>query len=112
MAKRNMPERKKPMIEPDVKRTDRASLSNGPDVRLPEDSVVESVADVIRGKVIGCEKLNVRSKPNVSGEIRCTVLKNETVEIDEKKSTSEWYHVTAGSGVKGYCMRKYVGLEK
>lgn len=113
MAKRNMPEPKNPIaVEPGVKPTDRRSLSDGPNVKLSVGSDVDSVAYVIHGKVVGCEKLNVRSKPNLSGEIRCVVHKNEILEINERKSAGEWYYVTTGGGVKGYCMRKYVGLEK
>ena len=96
MAKRNFPDKKKPMVEPKIE--------------VDENVTVEPVDDKVYGKVVGCEKLNVRSKANISGEVRCVVAKGDTIDINEKKSTDEWYFVTTETGIKGFCMRKYVGL--
>jgi uncharacterized protein YgiM (DUF1202 family) len=111
MAKRDFPEKKRPnLTDPDVKVTSDKNFSAAP-VSGPSE-VVGSISDKTFAKVVGCEKLNVRNKPSITGNVLCTVAKNDVLTIDERKSTKEWYSVTTASGINGFCMRKYVGLEK
>ena len=55
-----------------------------------------------------CEKLNIRNKPNMNGEIICVVAKGSIVVIYETESTDEWYKVCAENGAEGFCMRKFI----
>lgn len=113
MAKRNFPEKKKPhLTDPDIKVVSGESLSTEPVVVVGPIEVIGSISDKTFAKVVGCEKLNVRNKPSITGDVLCTVVKNDVLTINERKSTKEWYSVTTASGVDGFCMRKYVGLEK
>lgn len=71
----------------------------------------ETVIEPVIGHVSGCGKLNIRNKPNTSGDVLYeAVLKSELV-IDLDKSTTDWYYVCTPAGVEGYCMKKFVTLK-
>ena len=63
------------------------------------------------GIVVDCEKLNIRNKPNMNGEIICVVAKGSIVVIYETESTDEWYKVCAENGAEGFCMRKFIKVK-
>lgn len=78
-------------------------------------SVVESVTEVVEvvkepkvGTIIGCDKLNVRKKPNKNAEVVCVINKTTVVEIDEEKSTGDFYKVYLPSGIDGFCMKQFI----
>lgn len=105
MAKRKFPE-KKPV----------GSLETfeAPVVEIPaaEEAAPKSVCatcSATYGVVSGCKLLNVRSKPNISGTVVGTQPESATLFINERKSTDDWYYVSA-NGIRGYCMRKYVSI--
>lgn len=90
---------------------------------VEEVSMVEAepVEEVVRpnpiGSVCNCEKLNVRSKANVNSDVVCVINKGSEVEIDESKSTKDFYAVTVSNIVKktsvsGFCMKKYITVKK
>ena len=57
----------------------------------------DDVADVLIGTVSGCQKLNVRFKPNPKSDIVCEIDNNTEVMIDESGSTNEFYKVYIAS---------------
>ena len=63
------------------------------------------------GIVVDCEKLNIRNKPNMNGEIICVIAKGSIVVIYETESTDEWYKVCAENGAEGFCMRKFIEVK-
>lgn len=67
------------------------------------------------GTVRDCEKLNVRKAPNTNAGVVCVIAKGTKVEIDESKSTDEFYKVRSVSeteGFYGFCMKKYIAVEQ
>ena len=67
------------------------------------------------GTVCGCEKLNIRKAPNTNAGVVCVIAKGTEVEIDESKSTAEFYKVRSVSeteGFYGFCMKKYIAVEQ
>lgn len=75
--------------------------------------IVETVETVTlpksaTGIVNNCTKLNVRSKPSITGEVLCVLNTYSEVEIDTNKSVSDWLYVCTATGVEGYCMRKFI----
>ena len=75
----------------------------------------EPVVKVKIGVVSNCEKLNVREKPNVKSVVACIITKGTEVEIDESKSSREFYRVSSTSkteGFAGYCMKKYITVKQ
>lgn len=70
--------------------------------------VVEAPAESITGVVDYCAKLNVRTAPDLDGDVIASLAKRTEVEIDLSKSTDEWYHICTATGIEGFCMRQYI----
>lgn len=74
--------------------------------------VVEAVPEIPKiGTVSGCAKLNVRIKPLATATIVSVIDAGTVVEIDESKSTAEWYKVLIPAVNEGYCMRKFITVQ-
>ena len=73
----------------------------------PEETPVE-VESVVKGKVTNCVKLNVRRGSDKTSGIREVIEEGAIVEINEKRSTDDWYSVCTESGTKGFCMKEYI----
>ena len=76
-----------------------------------EEEVVEAVPEetpVVKGEVVDCDKLNVRCGAIKSSDVRGVISKGDVVEINEKRSTEEWYRVRTSEGLEGFCMKKYI----
>lgn len=76
----------------------------------PEIPKVEPKA--VTGVVANCSKLNVRSKPAVDAEVVTILDIKSEVKIDMARSNSEWFKITTAAGVEGYCMRKFVVVNR
>ena len=62
----------------------------------------------VAGVVANCAKLNVRSKPSITGEIVCVLNASSEIEIDVEKSVTDWVYICTATGVEGYCMRQFI----
>lgn len=76
----------------------------------PEEKTEEAVEveAVVKGKVTDCIKLNVRKGAIITSDIREVIEEGAIVEINEKRSTDDWYSVCTESGTKGFCMKEYI----
>ena len=115
MSRRNYTNysKKNENLEPEV-------VETAPAVELEVDDVIETVVEHIApavevvpeipkvGTVTGCTKLNVRAKPAATADVVSVINAGTEVEIDETKSTAEWYKVVTASCVEGYCMKKFI----
>lgn len=115
MSRRNYTNysKKNENLEPEV-------LETAPAVELEVDDVIETVVEHIApavevvpetpkvGTVTGCAKLNVRIKPAATADVVSVINAGTEVEIDEAKSTAEWYKVIVPAVNEGYCMRKFI----
>lgn len=63
------------------------------------------------GFVVDCLSLNVRSEASLTGSPIVTIIKGTKVEIDESESTDEFYKVTVGSEIVGYCKKEYIKIK-
>ncbi len=82
---------------------------------IPEEPVAEPALErkpLIFGKVAGCSKLNVRQRPNLQADILCCLDVNTEVEIDEDKSTNDFYAICTPSGREGFCLKKFIEICK
>jgi uncharacterized protein YgiM (DUF1202 family) len=75
--------------------------------------VVETVETVtlpkiVTGVVANCQKLNIRMEPNTDAEIVTVLNAGTEIEINVDESNDKWFSICTVSGVKGYCMRKFV----
>ena len=79
---------------------------------ISSNETEETVINLRKGIVIGCEKLNVREKPSKDSKALCIINKSEEVEIDmDAHVTSDFYKVITATGVEGYCMSKYINIK-
>jgi hypothetical protein len=73
-----------------------------------KSTVEDKSGAVVTGVVANCKKLNVRSKPDINGDVVAMLNVDDIISIDVDKSTNEWFKICTVNGVKGYCMRKFV----
>ena len=77
-------------------------------VDFTNNTGTSTIPNAVSGVVVDCVKLNVRSKPNASAEVVCTLVVGSTVTVDTAKMTDEWYYVITTDGFKGYCLKTNV----
>lgn len=83
-----------------------------PEVKMEPETTTEAVPEIPKiGTVSGCTKLNVRRKPAAGADVVTIINVGTEVEIDEAKSTAEWYKVITNTNVEGYCMRKFITVQ-
>ena len=80
----------------------------------PEAPVVEKKPEkkVIKGIVVDCVKLNVRTNPHPNAHIECTIDKGTEVVIE--RSEGDFYFVRKDNtteGFNGWCMKKYISIK-
>lgn len=80
---------------------------------VQEEEIVtpEPPVEPVYGVVTECAKLNVRKEPNVNAEVVTTILLATEVLVDVVNSTEEFYKIVTGSGVEGYCMKRYINID-
>ena len=60
---------------------------------------------------VTAKRLNIREKPDISSSILCVAEANSELMI-EKDISKEWFKVCTVLGVEGYCMKKFVDINK
>ena len=60
---------------------------------------------------VTAKRLNVREKPDIGSSILCVAEANSELMIEEDVS-KEWFKVCTVLGVEGYCMKKFVDINK
>lgn len=75
---------------------------------VEHSEIAPKVEASVTGVVVGCAKLNVRSKPAVDADVLTILDVSAEIVIDPARSTNEWVKVTTASGIDGFCMRKFV----
>ena len=66
----------------------------------------------VRGVVVGCFNLNVRTGPSKDFDVICEIPSDSEVEIDESESFEDFYKICTASGVEGFCMKKFIEVKK
>ena len=77
----------------------------------PEENPAK-VKNVAKGKVTDCEKLNVRRHASLEADIIAVIDKDDVVVVNDNLSTEEWYMVITKDRTKGFCMKKYITVER
>lgn len=93
-------------VEPEVDEECTACAINLDDVSVEPEVVVP----VNSGKVINCDRLNVREKTNAKSKVLEVIERGAPVDVFTTESTNDWYKVTTRKGVVGYCMKEYITL--
>lgn len=66
----------------------------------------------VRGVVVDCFNLNVRTGPSKDFDVICEIPSNTEVEINESESSGDFYKICTASGVEGFCMKKFIEVRK
>lgn len=110
---RNYTDYTKPQQEAPVVGVD---LANGADFSAPvvepviEEPVTEE-PEVVYGVVSECALLNMRVAPNIEADIVAKLPIATEVMVDKTSSTDDFYKVCTGSGIEGYCMKRFITLD-
>lgn len=72
--------------------------------------------ETVIGIVSGCKKLNVRRKPFADAAIICKIDVDDEVEINESRSTPDFYAVVVSNiekktRIKGFCMKEFIKIK-
>ena len=60
---------------------------------------------------VTAKRLNIREKPDIGSSILCVAEANSELMI-EGDASDEWFKVCTVLGVEGYCMKKFVDINK
>lgn len=66
--------------------------------------------EMLSGVVVDCTRLNVRTAPNATASIICTIPCGTEVIVVEDESTDEFYAIYTASGIEGFCMKNYIEI--
>lgn len=62
--------------------------------------------------IVNCLRLHIHSEPNLDSEIVCKIRYLTEVEIDNSKSTKDFYKIYTAVGAEGYCQSEYITIKK
>ena len=83
-----------------------------PVVEEPKPVVKPEPPKPLTGKVTGCAKLNVRESANATANVLAVINEGSEVVINRIKSTVDFYAVCTAAGIEGYCMKKFITVNK
>ena len=86
-------------------------IANSTPEPITESELIEQ-KPLIFGKVVDCQKLNVRQYPNPFADVLGHLVNNTEIEIDEDKSTNDFYAICTPAGLEGFCLKKFVEIRK
>lgn len=73
-----------------------------------EEASDDEILDI--GVVTDCLKLNVRKQPSKDAEVLKTI--DALTEVAILKEVNDFYEVALKTGESGYCMKKYIAINK
>lgn len=73
-----------------------------------EEASDDEILDI--GVVTDCLKLNVRKQPSKDAEVLKTI--DALTEVIILKEVGDFYEVALKTGESGYCMKKYIAINK
>lgn len=63
------------------------------------------------GVVSNCRNLRVRKTPNKNSDVITYISEGTKVEIDDTKTSDEFYKIKTSDDVVGYCMRNFITIQ-
>lgn len=64
------------------------------------------------GLVANCQNLNIRAEASADAWIVSILRAGAEVVIDDEASTDDFFKVTTGAAVEGYCMKQYISVQE
>ncbi len=82
-----------------------------PTETIETTEVVEPIKSAkVRGRVNGCNMLNIRQKACMTANVVDIIGEGTEVEVEMTESSEEWYKICTAAGSEGYCMAKYIEI--
>lgn len=82
------------------------------EVKETLSDVVAEVKEAVFGVITDCLNLNVRKEPKADADVLAIIPAFSKVQVDTEISTDEFYKVCTETGIEGFCMKKYVALQR
>lgn len=86
--------------------------ANNAEVRKDTVKETDQKQTVVSGVVTDCLKLNVRKESNTDADIVAVIDLLTEVMIDMDDSSDEFYKICTADGVEGFCMKKYIAVQR
>lgn len=67
----------------------------------------ESITTNIKAIVTDCERLNVRSNPDINSDVLKIINNGDKLDIIDLNENSEFYKIIIDN-IEGYCMKKFI----
>lgn len=102
------------MYSPEAQETpvDLEPVATEVDAADEEQIVCPEKCKYVPGTVVGCTKLNVREHPNSTADVKSVIDSGAEVKVCVAHNFEDWYEVCTASGVEGYCMAKFINVNK
>lgn len=75
-----------------------------------EEITEKPESSTVLGVVTECIKLRVRKTPEVGDNVICEIVFASEVLVDLNESTDDFYKITTGAGIEGYCMKQFINI--
>ena len=85
-----------------------------PTVEVEEPVIEEPVVEtaLLEIGVVNCKLLRVRSEADSTADnVICEIAEGTEVQIDNTKSTVDFYAITTTAGAEGFCMKKFITIK-
>ncbi len=77
-----------------------------------DEAIPAEVKETVFGVITNCLNLNVRKEPKADADVLTIIPALSKVQVDTGASTDEFYKVWTETGIEGFCMKKYVVLQR
>lgn len=86
-------------------------MENNKTIGVPMNEKKDTAPNKTVGVVSNCRNLRVRKTPNKNSEVITYVSEGTKVEIDDTKTSDEFYKIRTSDDVVGYCMRNFITIQ-
>lgn len=86
-------------------------MENNKTIGVPMNEKKDTAPNKKVGVVSNCRNLRVRKTPNKNSEVIIYVSEGTKVEIDDTKTSDEFYKIRTSDDVVGYCMRNFITIQ-
>lgn len=86
-------------------------MENNKTISVPMNEKKDTATNKKVGVVSNCRNLRVRKTPNKNSDVITYISEGTKVEIDDTKTSEEFYKIRASDDVVGYCMRNFITIQ-
>lgn len=86
-------------------------MENNKTIGVPMNEKKDTAPNKKVGVVSNCRSLRVRKTPNKNSDVLTYISEGTKVEIDDTKTSEEFYKIRVSDDVVGYCMRNFITIQ-